>query len=316
MKLGLVFAGGGARGSYQIGAWKALKELGIDKYVKGVSGTSIGALNAVMYLQGDIEIAEKVWLSISKDKILPTGNIDLLKRGIFITLGNRNLNFVKKYLPTTLEQGNISRSGLIEIMNQYVDIEKIRLDKRSCYATCSSVPDLSPRYFKLNDYNDEDIKNILLATSAIPMIYESKEVEEFKYLDGGMADNVPVQPLYGEGLDIIIIIHLSKDSLVNRYKFPRARIIEIYPRDMADGDLAEILDFSSSGIRKRMKQGYIDTMYLLEPIITIANYQRDQLPKETIIKAGLGIVEKSRGIFKKKTEEKSDIDEDKDKISG
>lgn len=316
MKIGLVLAGGGARGSYQIGAWKALRELGIDKYIKGVSGTSIGALNAVLFLQGDIEVAEKLWIGISKDKVLPTGNLDLFKRGLFITLGNRNLNFVKKYMPTTLEQGNISRAGLTEIMDKYIDFKTLLLDKRSCYATCSTVPDLSPRYFRLNDYSEEEIRDILLATSAIPMIYESKEIEEFKYLDGGMADNVPVQPIYGEGFDIIIIIHLAKDSLVNRYKFPKSRIIEIYPRDMTDAALTETLDFTSSGIRKRMKQGYIDAMYLLEPIIAIANYQRDQLPKETIFKAGKEIVEKSKGIFRKKPEDKTEINRDKEEIIG
>ena len=316
MKIGLVLAGGGARGSYQIGAWRALKELGIDKYIGGVSGTSIGALNAVMFLQNDIEKAQRIWLSITKDKILPTGNMDLLKRGIFITLGNRNLNFVKKYMPLTLEQGNISRDGLIEIMDEYLDIKSLCSDKRSCYATCSKVPDLSPRYFRLNDYSEKEIKNILLATSAIPMIYESKEVEEFKYLDGGMADNIPIQPLYGEGFDTIIIIHLTKNSLINRYKFPKSRIIEIYPRDMADGGLGELLDFTPESIRKRMKQGYIDTMYLLEPIIKIANYQRDQIPKEVVLKAGRGILEKSKEIFKKKVGDKNSINEDKDKIIG
>lgn len=38
MKLGLVLAGGGARGAYQIEVWKALAKLKIDKYIKVVSG--------------------------------------------------------------------------------------------------------------------------------------------------------------------------------------------------------------------------------------------------------------------------------------
>ena len=52
MKIGLVLAGGGARGAYQIGVWKALIELGIDKYIKVVSGTSIGAVNAMLFNKG------------------------------------------------------------------------------------------------------------------------------------------------------------------------------------------------------------------------------------------------------------------------
>ena len=43
---GLVLEGGGAKGAYQIGAWKALKEAGI--HVKGIAGTSVGALNGAL----------------------------------------------------------------------------------------------------------------------------------------------------------------------------------------------------------------------------------------------------------------------------
>lgn len=34
MKVGLVLAGGGGKGAYQLGVWKALKQFGIDKYIK------------------------------------------------------------------------------------------------------------------------------------------------------------------------------------------------------------------------------------------------------------------------------------------
>ena len=55
---GLVFSGGGTKGAYQIGAIKALKEIGIS--VKAVSGASIGAINAAMFVQNDIELLESI----------------------------------------------------------------------------------------------------------------------------------------------------------------------------------------------------------------------------------------------------------------
>ncbi len=61
MKLGLVLGGGGGRGAYQIGVWQALEELGIAKHIKVISGTSIGALNAMLFMQGDLEEAKKAW---------------------------------------------------------------------------------------------------------------------------------------------------------------------------------------------------------------------------------------------------------------
>lgn len=65
---GLVLEGGGAKGAYQIGAWKALKEAGVK--IKGIAGTSVGALNGALICMGDIETAENLWKNISYSKIM------------------------------------------------------------------------------------------------------------------------------------------------------------------------------------------------------------------------------------------------------
>lgn len=56
---GIVLEGGGARGAYQIGVWKALREVGIK--IKGVAGTSVGALNGALICMDDLEKAEEIW---------------------------------------------------------------------------------------------------------------------------------------------------------------------------------------------------------------------------------------------------------------
>ena len=68
--IGLVFSGGGGKGAYQIGVWRALRELGLEGQVVAVSGTSVGALNAALYLKGDLEFAEQLWNSISNEMLL------------------------------------------------------------------------------------------------------------------------------------------------------------------------------------------------------------------------------------------------------
>jgi len=65
MKRALVLAGGGARGAYELGAWKALSELHIDFQI--VTGTSIGAVNGALLVQGDLQLAEKLWHQITID---------------------------------------------------------------------------------------------------------------------------------------------------------------------------------------------------------------------------------------------------------
>ena len=51
---GLVLAGGGTKGAYQVGVWKALKELKIN--IKGIAGASIGSLNGALFLQDDFDM--------------------------------------------------------------------------------------------------------------------------------------------------------------------------------------------------------------------------------------------------------------------
>ena len=58
---GLVLEGGGTKGAYQLGAYKALKELGRE--FDGIVGTSIGALNAAFIIQGDYDLMEDIWLN-------------------------------------------------------------------------------------------------------------------------------------------------------------------------------------------------------------------------------------------------------------
>ena len=272
MKIGMVLAGGGARGAYQIGVWKALRKLNIDKYINVISGTSIGALNAILFMKGDLEQAEKLWYEISKHTVLPTDNKDLIARSILITLGSKNMGFVKKYIPKALESGNISRSGLLNILDNYIDFDKVMKKNIICYATCTEVPEFIPKYFKINEHSVDNVKRILLATSALPMIYESQNVEEKHYLDGGMVDNVPIQPVYGERCDIIIVVGLSKVLDINKRMYPNTKFIEIVPKRINDSFVDGTLDFKKEGSMKRIRQGYEDTIEYISPIFELNDF--------------------------------------------
>jgi len=59
-RVALVLMGGGAKGAYELGVWKVLWKLGIRKFC-AISGTSVGALNALLVASGDPDFAEKIW---------------------------------------------------------------------------------------------------------------------------------------------------------------------------------------------------------------------------------------------------------------
>ena len=61
---GLVLCGGGGKGAYQIGVWEAMQKNGILDKVTAISGTSVGALNAVLMATMDVDSARKIWHDI------------------------------------------------------------------------------------------------------------------------------------------------------------------------------------------------------------------------------------------------------------
>ena len=80
-KTAIVLAGGGSRGAYQLGVWKALREMGVDYQL--VTGTSVGALNGTLMVQQDYEKACQVWENITSEDM---SGICWQKKGTSMTI--------------------------------------------------------------------------------------------------------------------------------------------------------------------------------------------------------------------------------------
>lgn len=278
MKIGLVLSGGGGKGAYELGVWKALKELNLDKYIDVFSGTSIGAFNAVLFAQDDIYMAEELWNEVTMDKLLPISKFELLKKGMGLMIGAKNPNFAKKYMNQKLEEGTVSKDGAIEIIEKYLNVSKIKDRKKICYVACTELPELKVKYFRLNDYEEIVAKSMILASASLPLIYDSTTVFENSYIDGGIVDNTPIQPVYGEGCDIIIVVHLAKVGKIDRSLYPNTHIIEIAPKNIDETVLNGTLNLDAEAKKSRIREGFNDTKSLLEPIMLLANlkYEKEE----------------------------------------
>ncbi len=275
--IGLVFAGGGGKGAYQIGAWKYLAEKKIDKRVSALSGTSVGALNAALFSGSTLEKAEDIWLSINRSQIL-TNKISVKEIVSFLTKASLVFEKVNdefdKYLAiaialskTILNSGVFSREGLIELIDNGVDFDRLKSSPLPTLATATSFPKASAVTFDLRDYSKDDIKTILLASSAIPLIFNPVEFQSLKLYDGGLpiiGENVPVSPLYNIGIRTFIVVHLKKGEMVKRSKYPGAVFYEIIPSVDLGNLVSGTLDFSPTGSKWRMEQGYNDAKALFE----------------------------------------------------
>lgn len=273
--LGLVLAGGGGKGAYQIGVWRALLEFGVAENITAVSGTSVGALNGALFAQGDYSVAENVWLSISNEQILKYDFKQFQKQleEAISSIGVvRDLDIARLLLLNMSKKKNsglFSREGLLEIIDRALDTQYLSSSVIPCYATCLEMPILKKTRFNLQGMSSADIKTVLLATSAIPFIFDEEKIDGKCYIDGGVpsvGDNVPIEPLYHMGIRTFIVAHLSRDYIIDEDLYPDARILQIVPSDH-QGDLFDgTLDFSLRGAKKRIEQGYWDTHKVLKPM--------------------------------------------------
>ena len=272
MKIGLVLAGGGGKGAYELGVWKALDELKLTKYITVFSGTSIGAFNSVLFAMNDMKKADELWEEVTMDKLVPISKSELIKRGIGLYIGGKNLQLAKKFLNYKLEHGAIANDGAIEVVEKYLDFNKIKENNKICYAACTKLSDFSAKYFKINDFDEETGKKIVLASASLPLIYDCTEVLGEKYIDGGIADNIPIQPVYGENCNIIIVVLLSKEAQVDRTLYPNSKLIVISPENLDENTITGTLNLNTDAKRKRIIEGYNDTINKLEPIKELFEY--------------------------------------------
>lgn len=244
---GLCLGGGGGKGAYQLGVYRALTEYGLIDKVTAISGTSIGAINAVLFACNSPDESEEAWRNIHFETVFDV---------------DPDLMFNDKL-------GFMSRKEMLKLMDSYLDYNKLADDKPGgikLYATiaeCVPEGDRKAEYIELTGMNEEDIRNVILASSTLPVLYEPVTYKGRDYCDGGLADNIPVKSLYDAGYRHIIVCGLGSDSRKNISAYPDADIIEIYPSvhlgDLIDGTL----NFSAESMRFRSLLGYKDTMRAL-----------------------------------------------------
>lgn len=120
---GLVLEGGGAKGSYHAGVYKAILEEGIK--IKAVAGTSIGALNGAMIVQGDYETTLDLWNDISYTDIIQD-NEEEIERLLNRKLDLEDLKFLSKKILSIVTDRGFDISPFKEMINKYIDEEKVR----------------------------------------------------------------------------------------------------------------------------------------------------------------------------------------------
>ena len=236
----LVLAGGGARGSYQVGVWRALMEL--DWHPQIITGTSVGGLNGAMFVLDLYETARDMWLTIrSRDVMeLPEENADL--------------SALHQFLRRVVKAGGMDVTPLEEIVERVLDEDALRAAPIRFGIVTVEQRGLRPRELTLEDIPAGQVRDYLMASAACFPALRARQIDGVKFLDGGYSDNMPTGLAKTMGAEELVCVDLEGVGITrpNLTGLPTTMIRSYW-------ELGDILHFDPDTAKRNMELGYYDT---------------------------------------------------------
>ena len=237
----LVLAGGGARGSYQVGVWRALTELGWNPQI--ITGTSVGSLNGAMFALDLYETARDMWTSIRGQDVME------------LPEETRNLTELHQFLRDVVRAGGMDVTPLEEIVERVLDEDALRASPIRFGLVTVEKRGLKPRELPLEEIPKGKVKDYLLASAACFPALRAKQIDGVQFLDGGYRDNMPTGLAQKMGAEELVCVDLEGVgiTLPNRTGLPTTMVRSYW-------ELGDILHFDPDTARRNIELGYYDTL--------------------------------------------------------
>jgi NTE family protein len=159
---GLVLSGGAARGYAHLGVMKALNEE--DIYPDIIAGASAGAIAGALYADGH-----------SPDEIL-----EILGK-------NNRLDFLKITVP---KNGLLKMDGMIKVLQKALRAKTFEELKIPLVVSVTNL-----NHAKVDYFDSGELLWAVIASASIPVIFKPVEIDNNYYVDGGVMDNLPLEPI-------------------------------------------------------------------------------------------------------------------------
>ncbi len=239
----IVLSGGGSKGSYQIGVWRALRKLHIKYDI--VTGTSVGALNGALMVQNKFHKAIKLWSKINMELLFGDEATNSTK--IKDVLNMYRINFFKN--------GGMDVKILEDVIDKYIDKDTFYNSKIDFGLVAVNLSGKKAVQMKKKDIPKDKLTDYLMASASCYPAFQKKDIDGNKFIDGGVFDNMPINLAIDLGADSIIAVDLCAPGIKARPK-KHVETITIKPNNK----LTNFLNFYEEGSIRNIKFGYNDTM--------------------------------------------------------
>ena len=225
--INLALQGGGSHGAYTWGVLDRLLEED-NLVIEGISGTSAGAMNAAMLVngymkggkQGAKDMLERFWHRVSEMALFSPLHKSVIER--LVTGWNMDASpsyhmfdmLSRVFSPYELNPLNLNPMKLI--LDEFIDTEKIQ----SCsmiklFIAATHVTSGQARVFQCHEITTD----VLLASACIPFLFQAVEIEGEHYWDGGYMGNPAIWPLiYNCHSEDVVLVQINP---ISNEKLPR-----------------------------------------------------------------------------------------------
>lgn len=259
-KYAVALAGGGARGAYQIGAWRAFEEAGLD--IVAVSGTSVGALNGAMMAMKSRALAENLWTSISISQVIDYDDPQLL-RALAGDFGDISFRGILRALSDLVRQRGLDVTPLRRLMAENIDEDAVRASDIELFIITYSLTERRELELRAKDLDPGTLHDMLLA-SAYLLSFRNEPLGGKRYTDGGIADVLPLHVLIENGYKDIIGVRLQGLGIERKVEIPPDVQVTIIEPGFRMG---RMLSFDAEKSAQHMKMGYLDAQRALYGLV-------------------------------------------------
>ena len=238
----LVLGGGGAKGSYEVGVWKALNKLNMKFDI--VTGVSIGSINGAFYAANEYKKCLKMWRTITTN--------DLFDVAIGSKLSKEDLQILVKQMST----GGISFANAEKFLKKNINEEKVRKSKINYGLVTVSLTNKKPRFLTKEQIPYGKLVDYICASSICYPFVHTQDINDESFIDGGFYDGIPINLAIDMGATEIVAVDLSVLAINKKPKDKNVKVDVIKMKDKTPLTLT----FTKEYADKNIKYGYNDTM--------------------------------------------------------
>ncbi|MCI8484239.1 MAG: patatin-like phospholipase family protein [Lachnospiraceae bacterium] len=249
MRRGIALCGGGTKGAYELGVWKALRELEIEYHI--VTGTSIGSINGALMVSEDYELACELWRTIRLEDVMLEGlNLTTTIEGMY-----NQREAIRPFLKKYVKNKGADISPFLTFIDRMIDEEKVRASHIDYGLVTVQLSSMKGLELTKEEIPQGKLKDFIMASSSIFPIFPMQKIDGDTYLDGCYYDNLPIDLALKMGADEVIAVDLHASPSHPNY-INKPYVTYITP----SRSLGTMMNFERQILDDNIELGYWDAM--------------------------------------------------------